>query len=229
MAVPMITNQMLATYPFLCRLSVESRRLLDAGTKVLTATKGQTLLRRGDHIRGLYLVLSGRLRVYALSAEGNEASLYLIELGESCPLAMNALLADKRLQVHQAWVEVESKVAKLLFVPASIFKDLYENEPVVREFALTVLSGRISALMAALEDLSLHSVSERVKGHLLRSADAEGEIETTHQKIALALGTAREVVSRSLRNLQQVGLIKTSRGRVRLLAPAGSGLRKRGA
>jgi CRP/FNR family transcriptional regulator, anaerobic regulatory protein len=217
----MITNQMLATYPFLCRLSAESRRLLDAGAKALSVTQGQTLLRRGDVIRGVYLVLAGRLRVYTLSAEGGEASLYVIETGESCPLAMNALLADKRRRSHQAWVEVESKTARLWFIPAAIFKDLYENEPVVREFALTVLSDRISGLMDALEDISLRSMGERLRGHLLRSADAQGEVEATHQKLAHVLGTAREVVSRLLRRFEKAGLITRRRGRIKVLDVGG--------
>lgn len=212
----MLTNQIIATYPFLSRLSPESRRLVDASAKIRIAAKGDCLLRKGDRIRGLLLVLSGRLRVYAISAAGAEASLYAIGPGESCPLALNALLTEK---LHQAWVRVESRTAKLLFIPSPVFRDLYEHERPVREFALGVLSGRISTLMTALEDLSLQSVGERVKSHLLRCADTHGEVETTHEQIALALGTAREVVSRKLRELDRAGVIRTSRGRIRLLKP----------
>lgn len=216
----MITNQMLATYPFLSRLSTESRRLVDASAKIRVAARDDCLLRKGDRIRGLYLVLSGRLRVYTISSAGEEASLYVIEPGESCPLAMNALLTEK---LHQAWVEAETKTVKLLFIPSPVFRDLYENERAVREFALGVMSGRISTLMTVLEELSLQPVGERVKGHLLRSADERGEVETTHQKIAFALGTAREVVSRKLRELVRAGLIQTHRGRIKLLKPRGLG------
>lgn len=213
----MITSQILATFPFMCRLSTESRKLLDAGAKVLSAGRGDILLRKGARMNGLYLVVAGRLRVYAISSAGDEATLYLIESGESCPLAVNAMLTEKP---HQAWVEVESKEAKILHVPTRVFQDLYANERAVREFTLSVLSGRISALMSVLEELSLQPLGERLKTHLSEQADARGEIETTHQKIALALGTAREVVSRKLRELRRAGLIEVSRGRIRIL-PAG--------
>jgi CRP/FNR family transcriptional regulator len=212
----MITNQILATYPFFSRLSAESRRLIDASARIRLAARKECLLRKGERIRGLYLVLSGRLRVYTISPAGREASLYVIEPGESCPLAMNAMLSEK---LHQAWVEVGTKTAKILFIPSVVFRDLYENERAVREFALSVLSGRISSLMTVLEELSLQSVEERVKGYLLRCANNEGEIETTHQQIALALGTAREVISRKLRELVRAGSIEARRGRIKILSP----------
>lgn len=212
----MITNQILAAYPFLCRLAPESRRLIDVHSSIHVATRGACLLRKGDRIRGLYLVIAGRLKVYTITSAGEEAALYVIDPGESCPLAMNALLTAK---LHQAWVEPETKTAKILFVPDAIFRTLYEKEPAVREFALSVLSDRISTLMTALEDLSLHSVEDRVKGYLLRCANDRGEVQETHQKIADSLGTAREVVSRKLGELTKAGLIKTRRGRITLLKP----------
>lgn len=211
-----MTNQILATFPFLCRLSLESRQLVEAGAKIITADQGACILRKGDRIRGLYLVLSGKLRVYTLTSEGDEVTLYTIDSGESCPLAMNAILADKD-KVHRTWIDVETKTVRIFFIPLTVFKDLYENESVVREFALGVLSGRISTLMTALEDLSLNPVGQRVKGYLLRSAGDKAEVETTHQQIALAVGTAREVVSRKIRDLRRAGLIRTGRGRIRIL------------
>lgn len=212
----MLPNQLLATYPFVGRLSPESRRQLEAGGRVQVAAKGDCLLRKGDRIRGLYLVLAGRLRVYALAPNGDEVTLYSVEPGESCPLAMNALLAESR---HQAWVEAESRAVKLYFLPAPDFRELYEKERGVREFTLAVLSGRISTLMTVLENLSLQTVAERLKGHLLRSADDRGDVVGTHEEIALALGTAREVVTRQLRQLARAGLIRTQRGRIRILQP----------
>ena len=212
----MITNQVLATYPFICRLSAESRRLLEAGANVLNVVRGERLLRKGDRMRGLYLVLSGRLRVYSISVAGDEATLYSVEPGESCPLALNSMLTEKP---HQAWVEAETKAVRLLFIPGKIFRNLYDNESGVREFTLEVLSSRISSLMAVLEDLSLQSLGERLRAHLRRAADDRGEVETTHQKIALTLGTAREVVSRKLRELDRAGLIRAGRGRIKLLKP----------
>lgn len=209
----MITPQIVAAYPFLGKLSAPSRRLLEKHASVLSAMKGADLLRKGDRIRGLYLVVSGRLRVFTLNHDGDEAALYAIVPGESCPLAMDAMLHEK---LHQAWVAADLPT-KLLFIPAPIFRTLYEKESTVRDFALGVLAGRISTLMDSLAELSLDSIADRVKNHLLRAANERGEITATHQEIAHALGTAREVVSRQIVRLRRAGVVRTRRGRIDLL------------
>lgn len=209
----MITNQMLAAYPFLCRLSPASRQLVEAGAKVESAGRGTTLLRKGDRLRGLYLLLSGQLRVFVLTDEGTEATLYQLGAGESCPLALNALISENH---HQAWVEVESRTARWLFVPLAIFRNLYDNEPAVRQFTLEVLSSRISSLMDALENRSVRSLRERLWAQLEKMADPRGEVQTTHAELARTLGSTREVVSRQLGQLRRAGLVETGRGKVNL-------------
>lgn len=210
----MITNQVLAAYPFFSRLSAESRGLINASAKTRVATRGECLVRKGDNLRGLCLVLSGSLRVFTITPDGDQATLYAIEEGESCPLTINSMLTETPFP---AWVEVESATAKLFMIPSPVFRDLYENERAVREYALSGLSGRISKLMTVLEALSLQPVRERLKTHLLRAANKRGEVETTHQQIALALGTAREVVSRELQELSRAGAIATRRGHIQVL------------
>ncbi len=59
-------------------------------------TRGANVLSRGDQVAGAYLVVSGRLRVYTLSAAGREATLYTIDPGETCVLALNCLFSDLR-------------------------------------------------------------------------------------------------------------------------------------
>ncbi len=211
----MITPQAIATYPFLGELSPRGGRLAAAGAELRSVPRGVRLLRKGDRIRSLVLVLSGRLRVFTITPAGDEVTLYQLGPGDSCPLVLHALLEEK---FHQAWVETD-RAAKLLCLPASLVRTLYEDERAVREFALQVLSGRIVALMTALEEVSLNSIEQRLRSHLLRAADERGEIETTHAQIAVALGTAREVVSRQLERLRAAGLIRTGRGRIVVLRP----------
>lgn len=210
----MITNQVLATFPFLCRLSPESRQLLDASARLQNAARATTLLRQGDRLRHALFVVSGRLRVYAISPAGDEVTLYQIESGQSCPLAMNALLRE---HPHQAWVSVISASARLLSIPAAVYRDLFQNEPAVRDYTLDLLSDRIASLMTTIEALSLQPLRDRVLNYLRQNADASGRVQTTHQALALALGTAREVVSRRLRELRDTGQITTQRGHIQLL------------
>lgn len=212
----MIPPQALLKYPFLRSLSQSSRALLEAESSVRVHRRGTRLISKGDEVGGMYFVLAGVLRVFTTSAGGVEASLYRVKDGESCLLAMNAIFARIR---YPAWVVVESREVRLLTVPAAVFRRLHEQEAEIRHFTLQVLSARVFDLMGTLEELSLHSLEDRLKSFLVRRADPRWEIETTHDEIATYLATAREVVSRRIKQLKAEGVITTQRGRIKILQP----------
>lgn len=219
----MINPQVIAAYPFLGKMSAGSRRLLEAQGKVRTLRRGTTVIRKGDRVGGMYFVISGDLRVFILSPGGEEASLYRVGPGESCLLATSAVFAE---MLYPAWVEVDSREVKLYSIPAAIFRTLFSQERVVQDFIVKVLSERVFDLMSVVEELSLQSIEDRLKNLLARRASPNGEVVMTHEKIAFAMGTAREVVSRKLKQLTEAGLIETTRGRIYLLKPAALKTRK---
>ena len=212
----MITYQILSAFPFFGKFSSESRRLVESQGEMRIFPRGASVIRKGDRVGGMYLVVAGRLRVFTMSSGGDEASLYSVDRGESCLLATSALFAE---MLYPAWVEVETKEAKIFCVPRGTFRMLYEAEPALRDFTVNILSGRVFDLMTALEERNLRSIEDRLKDFLLRRVNEHGEVETTHQQIALSLGTVREVVSRKLRRFSREGLIKTHRGRIKMLKP----------
>lgn len=213
----MISHQVIAAYPFFGELSANSRRLIATHGKMRVLRRGAAVIRKGDRVGGMYFVVAGRLRVYTISASGEEASLYLVSPGESCLLATSALFAEI---LYPAWVEVVSKEMKLFSIPSAVFRALFDAERVVQNFTVNILSRRVFDLMVSLEETALFSLEDRLKNFLIRSANDHREIEFTHEKIAASLGTSREVVSRKLKQFVHTGLIRTRRGYIKLLQPA---------
>ena len=214
--VIILSRPLLALYPFLDDLSAGSKKLLRQTARPLHPRCGDCLLRQGDAIRGLYLVVAGKMRIFTLNADGQEASLYTLGPGETCPLALQSLLAECR---HQAWVAADSPTVELLFLPAPTFRRLYDAEPAMREFTVRMLSGHITELMNALGNVSVLPIEARLWDYLTKHADQNGRLLTTHEQIARALGSAREVISRHLGRLRRGHQIDTSRGCIRLLQP----------
>jgi CRP/FNR family transcriptional regulator len=212
----MISPQLLAAYPFLGKISVRSRRLVEGEGILRVFKQGEMVIRGGDRVSGMLLIISGRVRVFMISQSGEEATLYTVQRGESCLLSTSALFTE---MCFPASVEIETREVKIFSIPAAVYRTLYRDEPSVRDFTVNELSGRVFDLLAALEERSLRSIEDRLKGYLLRRVDGRGEIDATHEQIALSLGTAREVVSRKLGQLGRAGWIKTQRGRIRLLKP----------
>jgi CRP/FNR family transcriptional regulator len=209
-----LTNQILLAFPFLTALRRDSRQLLAEQSVLLTRERGEVLLRHGARVTGMYLVVAGSLRVYALRSDGGQALLYRVAAGQSCLLATNALFSNS---LYPAWVDVESNQAKVLTLPETAIRPLFDTEPVLRKFVLQILADRLFDLMTTIEELSLLSIEDRLKSYLLRRADAAGVVKVTHEEIAGDLATAREVISRQIARWRRAGLIGCSRGTIRLL------------
>lgn len=198
------------SFPFLARLGVDARREFGAFPSTRVGAK-RSLLRRGDPANGVYLVTAGALRVYYSSPEGREATLYNVEAGGTCILALTASYND---EPYPAWVDSGPDGVSFVRVPVVTLRRLIETESAFRDFVFGVLSGRVFELMRALEEAGSVRVEQRVARYLARRAGPDGVVRVTQAGIASDLGTAREVVSRALSSLSARGLVKTARSRV---------------
>src|SRR5689334_780305 len=95
-----------------------------------------TVLSRADVVGGAYLVTSGRLRVYTSSPGGREATLYEINPGETCVLALNCLFNDLR---YPAWVDA-APGTRIAIINGSSYRWLFEHEAPVRDMTIRALS-----------------------------------------------------------------------------------------
>jgi CRP/FNR family transcriptional regulator len=194
-------------------LSPQGRQLLKSNTQYVNCKASNTIIFQGQKASGAYVVLGGRLRVYTISPKGNEATLYTIEPGETCVLALNCLFNDL---VYPAWVdaEVDTEVA---IIPGATYRSLFASEAVVQDLTVTTLSTLVFRLMDELGDVHGLSQRQRLASFLLTRSSASGELKMTQQQIADHLGTRREVVARHILEFLDAGLVTTGRGRIRLL------------
>jgi CRP/FNR family transcriptional regulator len=204
------------TFPFLTRLSSGARRDLGA-CRIQTIGARRQLLERGASAGGAYLVTEGLLRVYYLTAEGREATLYRVEPGGTCILAVTSTIGQ---EPYPAWVESGADGAAFARIPGEVLRRLLDTEAAFRDFVFGVLSGRVFELMQTLEEAGSARTEQRVARFLLKRATPDGTVRATQASIAAELGTAREVVFRALRSLGARRLIETGRMRVQILDAA---------
>lgn len=197
-------------------LSAESRKLFTAQLKKSQHKKGEVIIEKGQALNGVYLVESGRLRVYSLDLQGNEKPIYFLDAGEMCFFSIHAVMKNI---LYPAWVTVDSPKAKVISIPGNTFRILYEQEAAVREFVLDAMSSRVLDLMTMIEELSIQELGPRINSYLVRHCDADGLVRLSHQDIATALGTAREVVSRHLKMMERDGFITLARMKIQVLNP----------
>ena len=174
---------------------------------------GDVLIRQGDAVEGVFLVTSGVLRVFALHADGREATLYRVRPRQICLLSLNSTFARTR---YPAWVSVESAHAAVSVLPGELFRGLFPIEPSVQQLVMQALTTTIGELLIRLDEAMLLPLRDRIVRYLARHADAAGCVRTTHQAMATYLGSSREVVSRELGMLKRRGRVETARGVIRV-------------
>jgi CRP/FNR family transcriptional regulator len=92
---------------------------------VQSAPRSAAILHRGHPVSGAYIVLEGRLRVFSVAPNGAEATLYFVDPGEACVLALNCLFNDL---LYPAWVQAET-AASVAVIPGQVYRKLFESEP----------------------------------------------------------------------------------------------------
>ncbi len=201
---------LLQSFPNLKKLPASIRDELDA-IPLLRVTGGTVLFRDGDVCQGYVFVLKGSVRVQKMDPEGHEIVLYRVEDGQTCMLTTACLLGG-RAYPAEGIAEEDTELA--LLSPERL--DALLADTAFRRFVLSMISERIADLMALIEDVAFGRMDVRLARRLLELADGGGELHLTHQQLATELGTAREVVSRLLKDFERRGLVALRRGSILL-------------
>lgn len=201
--------------PFFPHLTPAEKNLLFQHTTAVSYKKGASIHRADYKCLGLLLVKSGSLRVYIMSEDGREITLYRIYPGELCILSASCILSSITFDVYIDAVDDSS----LLQVSSSAVSLLMHDNIYVEAFANKTAAGRFSDVMWAMQQILFMSFDRRLAIFLLdesasRSTD---RLLITHEQIAKLMGSAREVVTRMLKYFSQEGYVSLARGSVTLL------------
>lgn len=196
------------------KLSPSEKELIKNNITEVKYSKGENLHSAGNECLGLLLVQSGELRVYILSEDGREVTLYRLSQGDSCVLSASCILSNITFDV---FIDAESDTDVLLLNIAA-FSQLTQSNVHVENFALKNAVDRFSDVMWAIEQILFTSFDKRLATFLIdeSSKNRSTEIRLTHEQIAKYMGSAREVVSRMLKNFESRGILKLSRGMIQI-------------
>lgn len=210
---PSSPARLLAAFPALADLDDDSRRRLAASATPARVPAGTVLFRDGTACEAYTLVLEGCVRVQKVSPGGRQIVLYRVEPGQTCVLTTNALLAALP---YGAEGIAETDVAALQ-VPGSTFQDLLAVSAAFRRFVFSAYATRVADLLMLIDAVAFGRIDARLARRLLTRADNSGIVVATHMDLATELGTAREVISRQLKEFERAGWVDAARGRVRVI------------
>lgn len=176
--------------------------------------EGEVLMSPGGYIRSVPIILSGTIKILRMDDDGREILMYYLGSGESCAMSLTCCLNAKRSEVSA----IAEEKTEIILLPVQNVEEWITKYPTWRSFVFQTYQRRFDDLLATIDGVAFQKMDERLWNYLQRKAQLTTSkvVGTTHEEIALELGTSREVVSRLLKQLEKIGRVRLSRNRVEL-------------
>jgi CRP/FNR family transcriptional regulator len=167
---------------------------------------------QGDPCSNYFLVLDGSVKVLSRAENGREIVLYRLGSGDSCVLTTSCLFGNVP---YPAEGSTETAVTALA-IPAAAFKKAIQQSDAFRTLVFQTFTAHLASVIALVEEVAFGRLGSRLARYLLEHADPGLQVKATHQALATELGSAREVISRQLKELEGRGLVQLQRGCIAL-------------
>lgn len=192
------------------------RDILAAG-ELARLPVGTYFSHEGDRCQHVAVVGHGNIRVFKAGDMGQEITLYHVQDEEPCLVNMLAVFLD-RPAMASAIVETPTDA---VLMPAALFRHWVDTVSTVRRFVFENMATRVVDVLVLVESLAFRKMDQRLARLLLDRFSHETQgvpvIAKTHEELARELGTAREVVSRLIKEFARLGAISVGRGRIELV------------
>ena len=177
--------------------------------------EGDVILNENAYIKSVPIVISGSMRVMRTDEDGRELLLYYIKSGESCIMSFLGGLHDDTSKVKA----IAEEAAEVLFVPVDKVREMIKEFPEWTEYIFRLYHKKFEELLAVINDVAFKKMDERLLDFLKKKCELSGEknIHITHEQIAIELGSARVVISRLLKHMEDLKLIELGRNKITLL------------
>jgi len=176
---------------------------------------GSVILNENAHIRSIPIVTKGMMKVIRTEEDGREILLYYIKAGESCIMSF---LGGMHNETSKVKAEVEED-AEILFLPMDKVTLFIKEHPQWLDYIFRLYHKRFEELLEIVNAIAFKKVDERLLTLLKKKSELTQSkiIPITHEQLANELGTARVVVSRLLKQLEESGAVQLGRNKITLV------------
>ncbi|MBS5734114.1 MAG: Crp/Fnr family transcriptional regulator [Clostridiales bacterium] len=201
-------------FPFWDVCSEKDKDDICQNSRALSYPRG-IQIHNGEDCSGVILVRTGCLRVYMMSEQGKDITLYRLYPGDLCMLSASCVLQAITFDV---FVDAEED-SECYVISGSAFSMVSERNAQIKIFALQTALSRFSDVMWVMQQILFMSMDKRLAIFLLDETARTGgdTVFLTHEQIAKYMGSAREVVSRMLKYFSGEGIVSLSRKGVKII------------
>lgn len=182
---------------------------------VKTFAEGEIILNENAYIKSIPIVKSGNIQVIRTDEDGREILLYNIHAGESCIMSFLGGLHHDTSKVKA----IAEESTEILFIPVDKVSLLIKEYPEWLDYIFRLYHKRFEELLDVVNAVTFKKMDERLLDLVKKKAESHKShmLQITHEQLANELGTAREVVSRLLKQMELRGLVKLGRNKISLM------------
>ncbi|HNS11933.1 MAG TPA: Crp/Fnr family transcriptional regulator [Bacteroidia bacterium] len=180
-----------------------------------TFSEGDVILNEDAYIKAIPIVTKGSIKVMRMDEDGREILLYYIKTGESCIMSFLGGLHNDTSKV-KAVAEEESEI---LFIPVDKVSQLIKEFPEWLDYIFRLYHKRFEELLEVVNAVAFKKMDERLLNFIKNKAELTKShtLYITHEQIANELGTARVVISRLLKQMEEQNLVSLGRNKITLV------------
>jgi CRP/FNR family transcriptional regulator len=195
--------------------SPEIREKLRSFGSVKKFNEEEIVLNENAFIKAIPIVLSGSIRVMRTDEDGRELLLYYIKPGESCIMSFLGGIHSDTSKVKA----IAEESTELLFIPIDKVASLIKEFPEWLDYIFRLYHKRFEELLDVVNDIAFKKMDERLLNFIRKKCDVTKShtLLVTHEQIAAELGTARVVISRLLKHMEEEKLVQLGRNKITLL------------
>ena len=202
-------------FPAWDKLTANQQQLIIDNASLLSVKKNSLIQNTSAGCSGILIIKQGTLRVYTLSEQGKEITLYRLNTGDICILSASCVIRDITFDIY---IDTLTDCQLIQILPCAFARVMQEN---IHLEALTykLATQRLCTVTWAMQQMIFTSFDKRLAEFLLNESRSIGsdEINMTHEQIAKLMGTAREVVTRMLKYFSNENYVQLMRGKVKVL------------
>jgi CRP/FNR family transcriptional regulator len=173
------------------------------------------LMKRGQYIKSTMLILSGLVKVYREDEDGNEFLMYYLQPGEACALSMVCAARHEESPIMAKTVQDTSAI----MIPVEIMSNWMQQYKSWYQFVVETYRSRFEELLQTIDGIAFKNMDQRLEAYLVKAVELQGTkiISVSHQEIARELNSSREVISRLLKKMEQMGKVVLNRSSIEVL------------
>lgn len=188
---------------------------IDVRSDIRYFKAGDELMKTGQYFRSAMLILDGLVKVYREDDQGNEFFMYYLQPGEACALSMVCALKQEASEIMAKAV----KDTEVIAIPLHYMDEWMTKYKSWSKFVLETYRFRFEDLLRTVDHIAFRAMDERLEFYLKKHQETlkTNLIPLSHQEIADELNSSREVISRLLKKMEQLGKVRLNRNSIEIL------------